>query len=103
MADGTAVLLVSSHGIQAATAMTVGTLADPTQELTVKLGLDDYPEALTLAAQIGSRQLKIDVGGEIDLSSASTGTKYFTSNASVVTIGPDGLVTRATWEPLKSR
>ncbi len=92
VADGTTVLLVSSHGIQAATAVSVGTSTDQTQQLLVKLGLDDYPQALSLAAHVGSRQLKIDVGGEIDLTSASTGTEYFVSNPNVVTVTPDGLV-----------
>ena len=92
IADGTTVLLASSHGLLAATAVSVGTAADRTQQLLVKLGLDDYPQALTLAAYAGSRQLKIDLAGEIDMTTASTGTKYFVSDSSVITVTADGLV-----------
>src|SRR5262249_53785005 len=84
--------LVSSHGISAATAITVGTLTDRTQQLLSMLGLGYYPQAITLAEHAGARQLKIDLGGQVDLSSAATGTRYFVSNPDVIQYSPDGMV-----------
>ena len=48
---GTAVLLASSHGIQAATAITVGPPADLDQQLLSEIGLTADPPALALAGQ----------------------------------------------------
>src|SRR5262249_32484058 len=59
VANGTAVLLASSHGIQAATAVLVGTPTDLTQQLLAGLGLTVYPQAVSLAAPGGTRQLQI--------------------------------------------
>ncbi len=88
--DGTAVLLVSSHGIQAATAVLVG---PPTfaQRQLYDSGLTTSLTAETLAANIGSHQLDVSVG-QTSLTLASTGTLYFSSNPQVVTVSPDGVV-----------
>src|SRR5262249_35554341 len=92
LSTGTTVLLVSSHGIQAATAVTVGKLTDRTQQLQVQIGLDYYPQAVSLAANVGTRQLEIGLGGQVDLTAASTGTRYFASDSRVIQVSADGLV-----------
>lgn len=92
MAEGTSVLLVSSHGIQAASAVAVGISAEPVQRILYVLGLDVYPPALSLANGGESRPLTVGVAGQIELSQGSTGTGYYASNPTVVQVGADGLI-----------
>ena len=93
VATGTAVLLAKSHGIQAATAINVGTPTDRTQQLLSLLGMSVYPQSIALPSGTGTRQLSISVAsGGSDLTAASTGTVYFVSNPAVIAVSPDGLV-----------
>jgi hypothetical protein len=92
LADGITVLLAGSHGIQAATALTVGFPQDQTQQDLYVVGLDTYPQALALAPDV-TRQMKITLQGQTDLAAASAGTRYFVSNPAVLSVTPDGLVT----------
>ena len=64
-----------------------------TSNCSRELGLTAYPPALSLEASVGTRQLTINVAGDTDLTAASTGTVYYVSNPTVVTVNPDGLVT----------
>jgi len=91
--NGTAVLLAFSHGIQAATAIRVGTPTDLTSQLLAQVGLTADPQAVSLAAGVGTRQLDISLDHEIDLTAASTGTVYYISNPAVVGVSPDGMIT----------
>jgi YD repeat-containing protein len=92
VANGTSVILASSHGIQAATALSVGFPTDTTQQFLAALGLTYYPHAVTLAAEIGQRQLKVSLDNQVDLAAGSTGTVYYVSNPSVIQVSADGLI-----------
>ena len=67
LSDGTTVLIVSSHGIEAATAVTVGVPTDPTQQGLYALGIDIYPGAVSLPSMDGSRQIKVSLNGQVNL------------------------------------
>jgi hypothetical protein len=56
------------------------------------LGLHVYPEAVTLAAQTGTRQILVDLAQQLDLSAGSTGTRYFVSNSRVIQVSADGMI-----------
>ena len=91
--DGTAALVVSRGAVATATAVTVGTLTDPTHRRLAVVGLDAFPGALTLAVDNGARQFLAGVDNEFTLTDASTGTVYVSGNTSVVSIDADGLAT----------
>ncbi|HEY0229232.1 MAG TPA: Ig-like domain-containing protein, partial [Mycobacterium sp.] len=95
--DGTTVLLASSHGVVAATAVTVGV---PTDALGLRLynqGIDLYPLAVSLSSNGGTRQLDVHPGNDpqltTDLAPASAGTLYFVDKQGVVSVSADGLLT----------
>ena len=93
--DGTAVLLVSTQGFLAATAVAVGFApTNVAEELLYGQGLTTSLSAETLAAHIGSHQLDVSITGtQIDITPASSGTLYYVSNPQVIQVSPDGLVT----------
>jgi YD repeat-containing protein len=93
VADGATVLTVSSHGIEAATAVTVGVPTDPTQQSLYALGLDVYPAAVSLPSIGGVRQIDVSLDEQVDLSTAASGTSYYVSNPNVISVTADGLVT----------
>ena len=91
--EGFTALVVSSQGIQAATVVDVD---DPTD-----LNPPDYsglvvsPQAISLPDDGGTQQIgvELDQGQPQDITAGSTGTLYFASNPSIVTVSADGLVT----------
>ncbi|MBD2200392.1 MULTISPECIES: CARDB domain-containing protein [Calothrix] len=93
LADGTGVISGSRNGLQAVTAFSVGIPTDPVQQATLLLGLGTYPETLSLSSAGGFRQLKIDIAGQLDLSKAESGTKYFVTDPKVVSVSADGFIT----------
>ena len=99
LSAGTSVLLVSSQGLQAATAVTVGPATSLTSldQTLYNEGINPYPLAVSLSVEGGSRQFDVHPVGDInlltDLSTASSGTQYFVSTPGIVTITPDGLMT----------
>lgn len=93
LAEGNGVISVSRNGIQAVTAFNVGIPTEAIEQAILVLGLGKYPETLALPSQVGTRQLKIDVAGQIDLTKAEQGTRYYVGNSDVVSVSADGLVT----------
>src|SRR5206468_2249526 len=83
-------------GITAATAVTVGAATQVEQQLLQNLGLNVFPEALSLAPG-GGRELRASItdhkGLDIDLTDASTGTRYFVVNPAIATVTASGVVT----------
>ncbi len=93
LAAGNGVISVSRNGIQAVTAFNVGIPTEAIEQAILVLGLGKYPETLALATQVGTRQLKVDLAGQIDLTKAEQGTSYYVGNSNVVSVSADGLVT----------
>jgi DNA/RNA endonuclease G (NUC1) len=93
LADGNATIIITAQGLQAATVVRVGPPTDPTDVLLFTVGLNVDPGALTLPANGGVRQIHANIVDQINLESASTGTRYYASNPAVVTVSADGLVT----------
>lgn len=93
VSDGTTVLIVSSHGVEAVTAVTVGVPTDPTQQGLYAEGLTIYPATVSLPSVGGSRQIDVSLQGNVDLAAASTGTLYYVSNTKVIAVTKDGLIT----------
>ncbi|MEI9924472.1 MAG: VCBS domain-containing protein [Bradyrhizobium sp.] len=95
--DGTTVLLASSHGVVAATAVTVGVPADALGLRLYNQGIDLYPLAVSLSSNGGTRQLDVHPGNDpqltTDLAPASAGTLYFVDKQGVVSVSADGLMT----------
>ncbi len=93
VAPGSTALIVSSHGLQAATVVDVDAPnAFVPPDYT---GLQVSPPALTLADSGGTQQLTVLLSNSDEtayLTPGSTGTRYFTSNPSVVAVSADGLV-----------
>ena len=92
LANGTTTVIATAQKIQAVTVFTVGYPTDSTQQSLLIAGLDDYPKAIALAAQVGTRQLKITIGGTADVTAGASGTRYSVSNPDVVHVTADGLV-----------
>ena len=94
--DGITVLLATSHGVTAATAVTVGVPTDALDLRLYNVGLDLYPLAVSLSSEGGTRQFDVhptdDPDGLTDLAPASSGTLYFVNRPGVVTVSADGLV-----------
>ncbi len=92
VAEGSTELVVSSHGILAATVVDV---ADPNDPVPPDYsGLTVSPQAITLADDGGTQQLDVEViqGEPLDLTGGFNGTVYYTSNSHVATVSADGLV-----------
>jgi len=93
LAGGSAVIKASRDGLSSFTVLFVGR-PETTQDQTVFVfGLDVYPNAITLPAENGRRQLTVTgLDGRLDLTAGSTGTTYFTSDSNVVEVSADGEV-----------
>jgi hypothetical protein len=93
---GVATITVSTDGITAGNVITSG--KSPTPPATDANGneLDVFPLSIDLPAGVGQRQIDVHTlassGMGTNLSTASTGTQYFISDPSVVSISPDGLM-----------
>ena len=93
VAPGNTALVVSSHGIQAATVVDID---DPNALVSPDYsGLEVAPQAITLADNGGMQQLNVELVQDqsLDFAAGATGTLYYSSNPTVVTASPDGLVT----------
>ena len=97
LAQGTSILIVSAHGLQAETAVSVGVPTDTLGSTLYSQGLNPYPLAVALNSAGGTRQFDVNPVGDVDqttdLSTAASGTHYFVGNAGIVTITPNGLMT----------
>src|SRR5262249_20316754 len=93
LAQGTTILEVSSHGIHAATPISVGFPTDRTEQLLEVQGLDVYPDAVTLSSAGGTRQFRTGLAGEGALTLPPAGARYYVANPLVVTVSADGLTT----------
>ncbi len=95
--NGSTALVVASHGVQAATAVTVGIPESLLGQYLYALGLNAYPGAVTLSSKDGSRQMQVfaeaDTTLSMDLTAAAAGTRYFLNHPGVVTVSADGLIT----------
>ncbi len=100
-ADGVGIVKASRGEIQAVTALRVGEIPTPTNDaefniaLAETMGLDAYPQAITLVEGM-KRQLLVGIDEVIsspDLKAASQGTRYFVSNPNVLQVSEDGLIT----------
>jgi YD repeat-containing protein len=94
--SGSAVITAASHGIIGVRALLIQSPADvnsSTGEAPAIPVVSVYPQALTLAAGTGQRQLVVTDDSGADISSPDSGTLYFSSNSSIVTVSATGLVT----------
>ncbi len=92
LAEGYAAVTARRGNLAAATAVTVGTPADPLH--LGNNGLFVYPGSLTLPEVGGQRQFLVK-GNDTDISTAADGTLYFVADTSVVSLTPDGFATSA--------
>jgi len=90
---GNGVLTVRSHGIEAVTAFIAGEPRTLEERLLQTLGVDIDPDAVTVASDGGTRQLRVFLPDGTNVTEVSTGTRYFISNPDVITISDAGLVT----------
>jgi DNA-binding beta-propeller fold protein YncE len=95
--QGVTILTVASHGVQAATAVSVDIPQDMLGQELYALGLDAYPDAVTLSSEGGSRQFVVFLAADYtlstDLTSAAAGTRYFVNRPGVISVSADGLAT----------
>jgi len=91
VAEGGTALVISSHGLQAATGVQVLAPADLTNDLAVQTILDIYPGAVSLAVGL-TRQLYV-TDGVVDLTATSSGTQYFVSDPTIVSVDASGMAT----------
>ena len=93
--DGSATVRVASHGVQAATAVTIGTPESSRDQLLYSVGLNAYPGAVTLSDG-GTRQFQVyaraDLALATNLTGSSAGTRYYVNRPGVVTVSADGLI-----------
>src|SRR5262249_30087207 len=93
LTNGTGAIVVTTHGLRAATAFSAGVPEELMQQFLYSIGLNVYPQTLSLATAVGLRQLKVDLASQVDLSQSSSGTSYFVSDSKVLNVTADGLVT----------
>jgi Ca2+-binding RTX toxin-like protein len=93
--DGHANLTARRDGIAAATVVGVGITDQDDDLLTLTGGLDAYPDAVTILPEGGSRQIVTTIGRDATtfVGPASSGTRYVSGDASIVQVGPDGMMT----------
>jgi hypothetical protein len=90
--EGTGIVLAARDGLTAATAFSVGIPRDFVGSYLFFIGLDAYPDAITLALQHGSRQIRLGTLDDVDLSTAASGARYFVGDSAIATVTPDGIV-----------
>jgi hypothetical protein len=100
LAEGTAVLKVASHGIQAVNAISVFAFPElsPDEEAEYEfeppfVSLDIYPDTLTLLPHGAGRQFHVTGPDGSDVTAADSGILYFVSNPSVASVSAEGFVT----------
>src|SRR5207244_1663057 len=93
VATGTSILQVSSHGIQAVTALDIGMPRDRASQMLQVVGLSVAPQELLLPGPGSTQQLRIQGPDSVDLIAGSSGTRYFVSNPAVLQVSADGLLT----------
>ncbi len=89
---GSAVLIVSRGPWQAATVARVGVPIDAKELYLTKVGLNVYPESLTLPPG-ETRQMIVRLGVGDSISAAVSGTRYVVGNTGVLSVDDNGLVT----------
>ena len=101
LTNGTSILSASRNNLQAVTPIRIGTMPAPTtdaqlhQILAEMYGLDPYPDAVSLTPG-GTRKLSLGLNpglSEVNLTAASTGTRYFSNNSNILRVSPDGTIT----------
>jgi hypothetical protein len=90
---GSGVLVAERGELRAATSFTVGTPTETVAAYVFAVGLDVYPGAVALTENGGRRQIVASLAGQIDLTPASSGTRYFVSDDRVLSVSADGLIT----------
>ena len=89
---GSGVLVAERAGLRAATAFTVGVPTDTVQAYLYAGGMTVYPGAVSLAENVGKRQILANLYGALDLAPASSGTHYYVSNDQIISVSADGLI-----------
>ncbi|HYU32388.1 MAG TPA: putative Ig domain-containing protein [Thermoanaerobaculia bacterium] len=90
--NGATVLVLSRGPVQAATVLNVGDTSDPVLP-SIFTGLQVYPAATALASPGGTRQLRVSLDGETDLTAADMSTVYISGRRDLLSVSPDGLMT----------
>jgi YD repeat-containing protein/VCBS repeat-containing protein len=100
LAEGTAVLKVASHGIQAVNAISVFALPELSPEEEAEydfeppfFSLDVYPDTLTLLPNAVGRQFHVTAPDGSDVTEGASGVLYFVSNPAVASVSAEGFVT----------
>ncbi|MEG3969865.1 DUF4114 domain-containing protein [Microcoleus sp. T2B6] len=101
LTNGTSILSASRNNLQAVTPIRIGAMPQPTtdaqlhQILAEMYGLDPYPDAVSLTPG-ATRKLSLGLNpglSEVNLTAASTGTRYFSNNSNILRVSPDGTIT----------
>ncbi|MCB1968225.1 MAG: hypothetical protein KDI64_19875, partial [Candidatus Accumulibacter sp.] len=90
---GSGVLVAERGDLRAATSFTVGTPTETVAAYVFGMGIDVYPGAVALVENGGRRQIVASLAGQIDLTPASSGTRYFVGDDRVLSVSADGLIT----------
>src|SRR5262249_11179736 len=93
VAAGSTAIVVSRGTVNAATSLAVGTPSDVTGLLPYAAGLDIFPDALTLAADGGTRQISLGIAGDAALTLPLNQAHLISGNLAVATVSADGIVT----------
>ncbi|MHB8956711.1 MAG: putative Ig domain-containing protein [Pirellulaceae bacterium] len=89
---GNSVLLASRGPWQAATVARVGTPTDAEGLYLTTVGVDVYPDSLTLPPG-EERQIIVRIGAGDSISNAGAGTRYVAGHTGILSVRDDGLVT----------
>ncbi|MCX7894015.1 MAG: putative Ig domain-containing protein, partial [Burkholderiales bacterium] len=91
LAQGYGAVVATRAGITAATAFRSGGFASLADRALDIAGLEFYPDAVTVVAEGGVRQIVLAALGT-DVAQAADGTLYFSSDPRVVEVTPDGRI-----------
>ncbi len=89
---GTAVLIASRGPWQAATVVRVGAPIDAEGLYLTTVGLDVYPDSLTLPPG-EERQMIVRIGAGDSIANGGAGTRYVAGNTGMLSVSDDGLIT----------
>src|SRR3546814_9593136 len=96
LGDGSTYIFARRGSVAAATVLTVGSPTTYTEYSTSAYGVDAYPDAVTILAAGGERQIvtRLDPFDEVYADGPDSGTIYIWGDSSIVTVDENGLIRR---------
>jgi YD repeat-containing protein len=91
LSQGVTTIQASKNGISAITNLVSGFPRTRNQQLLLVQGIDPLPDSVLLSGIGATQQLKV-LFGETDLTTATQGTRYFSSNPNVIQVEENGQI-----------